>query len=151
MRLSPVAGVVDRSWVDVEPAGELVSEMLGSSELRVCGESVLAVGYYTDSDGLGGAVPGSAWYHCPLPLPFLRGLDLAVFSAEAVANNEVAIDEVGRGKPGYRGKLVDITGRSSAEVNLDAVPSVGRLSCFGENDLFDGVESIISRETERAG
>ena len=125
--------------------------MLGSSKLGVRSESVLAVGYYTDTDGLGRAVPGSAWYYCPLPLPFLRGLDLAVFSAEAVANNEVAIDEVGRGKSGYGGKLFDITGRSSAEVNFDAVPSVGRLSCFGENDLLDGVEPVISRETERAG
>ena len=79
----------------------------------------------------------------PLLLPFFGGLDLAVAAAEAVAEDEVAVDVVGACQTGDGSELVDIACLCGAIVNLDTFPSAGRLCYAGRDRLLYGVKPII--------
>jgi hypothetical protein len=83
-----------------------------------------------------------------LSLPFPGRLYLAVVAAEAVADNEMAVNILGTGQAAERGQLLYIAGFGAAAVNFNIVPAAVRLDGFRENGFFYGVKLIVTRQTK---
>jgi len=138
--------VVDGLWPNVEFSVQLFDEFLYPFNLEVCWKGSFAVSYNADADSLAAVVPGSAWYDWPLSLPFFAWLYLAIVTAQAVANNKVAVDILGIGQATQRGQLFDVTGLGAAIVNFNAAPVARELGGSRENNFFDRTETVISRK-----
>ena len=83
--------------MDAEFLIQLFNQGISPLDLVFSGRRAFAVGNDADAYGLGWAAPGPAGRDGPLPLPVLRGKDLAVASAGAVADDEVTIEVLGFG------------------------------------------------------
>jgi len=148
--LLPITGVVDIFRRDVKLSEQLFYECLCPFYLKVCWADGFVIGYNADADSLTAAVPGSPRYDGPLSLPFFGWLYLAVASAEAVADNKVAVDVLWTGQATERGQLFDVSGLGGTIVDFDAVPTMWGLGSLRRNSFFDGVKTIITREAKWA-
>jgi hypothetical protein len=54
------------------------------------------------------------------------------------------------GQTAERCKLFDVTGPGAAEVNFNAVPTLGGLDITGRNCPFYGVKTVVAGKAKRA-
>jgi hypothetical protein len=146
LSLLPIVGVVDALGLNVELSRQFFYQHLCPLYLEVGGTSGFAISNNANADSLAGSIPRSARHNRPLSLPLFGWLYLAIFPAEAVANNKVAVDILGTGQAAQRSQLFYVTGLGATIVNFNATPAAGELSGSRENSFFDRIETVIARK-----
>ena len=149
--LTPIARIIDVLWSDAELPAKFFRQHLDSFYLAIGRACDFAVRYDANADGLCAAEPVPVRDGRQLPLPPLRRQYVAVGASFAVAYTEMAIDIFRFREAVVHGQLLDIAGVGAAIINLDAVPSIGRLGSLRTNGICDGIETTIGPEGKRAG
>ena len=94
-RLSPIVGVVDSVWGDVESFSQRFDKDLQALYLAIGWQGVLSVTHEADANGPGVPPPARAAVGGQLLFPFCGRLYLAFVAALTVAQTEVAVDIFG--------------------------------------------------------
>ncbi len=139
-----VPGEADGAGADVEFSREHVNECFSSFYLHFGRMSGFTVRDNADADRLSVVACSPGRSGSVLPAPSVGGLDEAVATTEAIADDKVTIEVFRVSQACERGELFDVSCVSSAVKDFDAVPMSERLRESGEDGFFDGVEAIVA-------